>query len=320
MQLARLEAASGREVVSLIELKLDIRKRSESRQTDDIAVAPLEVLMGKKSLARRVAPGSTADRRRFMALAAGAVTASIVDPKALFADTREITVVELRQYTLRAGRREELTSLFEREFIESQEAVGAHVLGIFRDLDDPDRFVWMRGFQDLPQRRAALQGFYTGPVWRANSRAANETMLDSANVLLLRPLPKSAGLLAPQRPKPNGIVRISIHNLAAVPPQAFADFFENTMRPMITEAGGTVLAELISESQPNDFPRLPVREHESVFVWLTRLADAGAEAKFSQLLARRSGWRDQVPESLWPALMRKPEVLRLSPTPRSSLG
>ncbi len=276
--------------------------------------------MSKKNPGVPLTLRSTADRRHFMVLALGTAAASIVDPTVLFAATPEITVIELRQYTLRGGRREELINLFEREFIQSQETIGAHVLGIFRDLDDPDRFVWMRGFQDMPQRHAALQAFYTGPVWRANSRAANATMLDSANVLLLRPLPKSAGVLAPQRPTPTGIVRICIHNLAEVPSQAFAEFFESTMRPIITEAGGTVLAELISETQPNDFPALPVREHESVFLWLTRFADAGAETKFARLLARQSGWRDQVPESLWPALMRKPEVLRLSPTPRSRLG
>ena len=264
--------------------------------------------------------GSGENRRRFMALALGAATASIVDPKAVFAESAETTVVELRQYTLRGGRREELITLFEREFIESQEAVGAHVLGIFRDFDDPDRFVWMRGFKDMPQRHAALQAFYTGPVWKENSSAANATMLDSDNVLLLTPLPKSEGLLAPQRISPPGIVRISIHNLAGAPGQSFREFFESTMRPTITAAGGSVLAELISETQPNDFPRLPVREHESVFVWITRLADASAESKFTQLLTQRSGWRDQVPESLLPAFMRKPEVLRLSPTSRSRLG
>jgi len=255
-----------------------------------------------------------------MALALGAVTAGIVDPKALFADTPKTSVVELRQYTVRGGRREELISLFEREFIEPQETVGADVLGIFRDLDDPDRFVWIRGFKDMPQRHAALQAFYTGPVWRANSSAANATMLDSDNVLLLTPLAASEELLAPQHTSVPGIVRISIHSLAAVPSQSFRDFFESTMRPMVTAAGGPVLAELISETQPNNFPRLPVREHESVFVWITRLADAAAESKFTQLLTERSGWRDQVPESLWPALMRKPEVLRLSPTSRSRLG
>jgi hypothetical protein len=151
--------------------------------------------MDKKNPAVRLTLRSSTGRRRFMALGLGAVTAGIVDPTVLFAGTPEIAVIELRQYTLRGGRREELINLFEREFIQPQETIGAHVLGIFRDLDDPDRLVWMRGFQDMPRRHAALQAFYTGPVWRANSLAANATMLDSANVLLLRALPKSAGVL-----------------------------------------------------------------------------------------------------------------------------
>jgi hypothetical protein len=274
----------------------------------------------ESNIAVGVVPGLTADRRRFLALAVGGIAAGIVGPSAVFGAASQITVVELRQYTLRGGRREELTNIFEREFIEPQEAVGAHVLGIFHDLDDPDRFEWMRGFQDMAQRHVALQAFYTGPVWQANRAAANATMLDSDNVLLLRPLPNSDALLTPLRPTPTGIVRVGIHSLAGVPSQAFTEFFENPMRPLITEAGGTVLAALVSETQPNDFTRLPVREHESVYVWLTRFADVDAEAKFTRLLAQRSGWRDKVPEALWPALMRKPEVLRLKPTSRSRLG
>jgi hypothetical protein len=285
-----------------------------------LSTPPNQDATTESNIAVGVVPGLTADRRRFLALAVGGVAAGIVGPTAVFGAASQITVVELRQYTLRGGRREELTKLFEREFIEPQEAVGAHVLGIFHDLDDPDRFVWMRGFQDMAQRHAALQAFYTGPVWQANRAAANATMLDSDNVLLLRPLPNSGALLTPHRPTPTGIVRVGIHSLAGVPSQAFTEFFENAMRPMITEAGGTVLAELVSETQPNDFTRLPVREHESLFIWITRVADAGAEATFTQSLARRNGWRDQAPELLWPALMRKPEVLRLSPTSRSRLG
>src|SRR3546814_4941010 len=65
-------------------------------------------------------------------------------------------VVELRQYTLHPGQRDVLIELFEREFIESQEATGIRVIGQFRDLDDPDRFVWLRGFADLPARARAL--------------------------------------------------------------------------------------------------------------------------------------------------------------------
>ena len=57
-------------------------------------------------------------------------------------------VVELRQYTLHPHQRDTLIALFDREFVESQEALGMQVIGPFRDLDDPDRFVWLRGFDD----------------------------------------------------------------------------------------------------------------------------------------------------------------------------
>ena len=87
-------------------------------------------------------------------------------------------VVELRQYTLHPGQRDTLIDLFDREFVESQEALGARIIGQFRDLDHPNRFVWLRGFQDMPTRREALQAFYSGPVWKAHSAAANATMLD----------------------------------------------------------------------------------------------------------------------------------------------
>ena len=276
--------------------------------------------MGKAKVSVSEESGLSTDRRSFTALALSAIAAGVIKPTLLFAEVAPITVVELRQYTLRGGRREDLIDLFEREFIEPQEALGLHVLGIFRDLDDPDRFVWMRGFRDMAQRRAGLEAFYTGPVWKSHSRAANATMLDSDNVLLLQPLAKSAGLLAPQRVATSGLVRVSIHALSQVPSPAFTEFFEGTMRPVITEAGGNILATLISEAQPNDYPGLPVREHEPVFVWLTRFDNPDAEAKFTRSLTQRSGWRDRVPESLWPALMRKPEVLRLSPTSHSRLG
>jgi hypothetical protein len=77
-------------------------------------------------------------------------------------------VLELRQYTLRSGMREVLIELFEREFVDSQEALGMTLVGQFRELDNPDRFVWLRGFPDLPARAQALQEFYGGPIWKAH--------------------------------------------------------------------------------------------------------------------------------------------------------
>ncbi len=52
--------------------------------------------------------------------------------------------MELRQYTLHPGRRDELIALFEREVVENQEAAGIDLIGQFVDLDDPARFVLLR--------------------------------------------------------------------------------------------------------------------------------------------------------------------------------
>src|SRR5216684_1866214 len=102
-------------------------------------------------------------------------------------------IIELRQYTLHPGKRHVLIDLFDREFIEPQEALGMKIIGQFRDVDDRNRFVWLRGFRDMASRAQALQDFYGGPVWKAHREAANATMVDSDNVLLLRPAAPASG-------------------------------------------------------------------------------------------------------------------------------
>ena len=45
-------------------------------------------------------------------------------------------VIELRQYKIVRGKREEFIELFERNFIESQEELGMRLVGQFRDSSD----------------------------------------------------------------------------------------------------------------------------------------------------------------------------------------
>ena len=106
-------------------------------------------------------------------------------------------VVELRQYTLQPGQRDVLIDLFDRELVETQEAAGMAILGQFRDLDEPDRFVWLRGFDGMTSRAQALARFYGGPAWKTHSAHANATMIDSDNVLLLRPATAHSGFPTP---------------------------------------------------------------------------------------------------------------------------
>jgi hypothetical protein len=111
-------------------------------------------------------------------------------------------VIELRRYTLHHGQRDVLIELFERELIEPQEALGMSVIGLFLDVDHPDTFTWLRGFTDMDTRRHALEAFYGGPVWARHRTAANATMIDSDDVLLLTnvSMPKVGAALEPNRP------------------------------------------------------------------------------------------------------------------------
>src|SRR5512147_1701946 len=110
-------------------------------------------------------------------------------------------IVELRQYTLHPGMRDDLIELFDREFVETQEAVGIQVIGQFYDLDDPDHFIWLRGFNDMEAREQSLKAFYGGPVWQAHRDTANATMIDSDNVLLLRLAHPTSGFALAKRPR-----------------------------------------------------------------------------------------------------------------------
>jgi len=173
-------------------------------------------------------------------------------------------IVELRQYTLHPGRRDELIELFDREFVETQEDAGMAVLGQFRDLRNPDKFVWLRGFTDMPSRAAALQRFYGGPIWAAHSDAANATMIDSDDVLLLRPL--DGGFpLPPARGSelPQSRFLATLH---------FADEPFETYPPTDLPP----LATFTTEYAENTFPALPVRVGEHVFVWFARFDDQAA--------------------------------------------
>jgi hypothetical protein len=163
------------------------------------------------------------------------------------------SVVELRQYTLRPGKCDVLIELFEREFVDAQESQGMYLFGQFRDLTDPDRFVWLRGFADMESRREALNAFYTGPVWQAHRDVANGTMIDSDNVLLLRP-DKAFG----HRPSSRLLMTIC-H------PAGPIDEFQQ----LLADSREQPIATFETEHAENTFPVLPVRTGESVVVWFS---------------------------------------------------
>jgi hypothetical protein len=227
-------------------------------------------------------------------------------------------VVELRQYTLKPGRRDVLIDIFERHFIEPQEAAGARILGHFRDLDATDRFVWLRGFRDMPSRKLALEAFYGGEVWGRHREAANETMIDSDNVLLLRPARPGSGFQSGRQRDQGGaehdsLVVATICSLDAAPPDRLVEFLDQDLRLKLAEADASLLATFVTEPAENNFPRLPVREGENVVVWFARFPDRDAYGSHVSALERWPAWHE-VAQGL------QRQSLRLLPAKRSQLA
>lgn len=210
-----------------------------------------------------------------------------------------MTVLELRQYTMMPGRRQDFVDLFDREFVETQEALGIEVVAQFTDLDNPDRYVWIRRFPNMEARKASLDAFYSGPVWAEHSAAANPMMTEWHDVLLLKPAGegRDLGVNAGDRPPP-GLMGAEGRPLAIlvwdVVPDRLAGFAGEVAR-----AFPDARAVYITDPAPNTYLRLPIREDASVVAAILNRAPT----------AERATVDGRAPS----------QVLRLSPTPRSAL-
>jgi hypothetical protein len=189
----------------------------------------------------------------------------------------------------------------------------------------------------MPARARALATFYGGPAWKAHSARANATMIDSDNVLLLRPVTARSGFPAPASARPPAgqatagqataghakaapsRVLVTLYYRDRPFDQAFTDFFDRQARPVLIGTGATPLACLQTEHAQNTFPALPVRTGENVFAWLARFPEAAHLDDHLRQIERCADWRDRVLPALSALITGAPQQLRLAPTARSQL-
>jgi NIPSNAP len=232
------------------------------------------------------------------------------------AETRCCPVVELRQYTVKPGQRDVLIEIFDRHFIEGQESAGMTVIGQFRDRRRSDHFVWLRGFSDMDSRHKALAAFYDGPIWAAHKAAANDTMLDSDDVLLLRPARPETALGVGPRNVPSEVhergpvpVLAGIYHVPPPLDTALVSEFEQRVAPTLQANGVHIEGIFVTEPSRNTFARLPIREDANVLVWFGTVARHDLSPERLEQLASMSALRSLAVS-----------LLGLEPTSRSALG
>jgi len=75
-------------------------------------------------------------------------------------------IVEVRSYRIKPGRRAEFIQLFQTRAIPALRSHGMKVLGPLLDLENPNKFVWLRSFPSLEERDRMKADFYEGELWK----------------------------------------------------------------------------------------------------------------------------------------------------------
>jgi hypothetical protein len=93
-------------------------------------------------------------------------------------------IVEVRSYRIKPGHREEFIKFFETRAIPALRSHGMKILGPMLDLENPNKFVWLRSFPSLADRDRMKNDFYEGPLWKDELEAIAMPLLDSYDVIL----------------------------------------------------------------------------------------------------------------------------------------
>jgi len=98
-------------------------------------------------------------------------------------------IVEVRSYRIKPGRRAEFIQLFETRAVPALRAHGMKILGPLLDVENPNKFVFLRSFPSLEERDRMKDAFYEGPLWKNELETIAMSMLDSYDVILCETSP-----------------------------------------------------------------------------------------------------------------------------------
>ena len=101
-------------------------------------------------------------------------------------------IVEVRSYRIKPGRRAEFIELFEQRAIPAQRSHGMKIVGPLLDLENPNKFVFLRSFPSMEELERMKAAFYGGELWKNELEAIAMPMLESYDVILCETTPGCA--------------------------------------------------------------------------------------------------------------------------------
>jgi quinol monooxygenase YgiN len=98
-------------------------------------------------------------------------------------------IVEVRSYRIKPGKRDEFIKLFESRAIPALREYGMQVVGPMLDVENPNKFVFLRRFPSLEDRDRLKDAFYGSDLWKNELEPLAMPLLDSYDVILCETSP-----------------------------------------------------------------------------------------------------------------------------------
>lgn len=186
-------------------------------------------------------------------------------------NSENIQVLEIRNYLLKPNLTDQFGDYFHSKFVGPMDELGGYTLGEFKIDNVNDRFVWFRGFTDMKTRFKFLNDFYlNSTTWKEYGKGANEMMINSDNVYLLRPLKKEINRESFQTDKAFTVVDFYICNSRL---EEVINLFDSTYIPFLKDLKIEDTTLWVSEMSENDFPRLPAFQDKNLLVSISNYKD-----------------------------------------------
>jgi hypothetical protein len=100
-----------------------------------------------------------------------------------------MSLVELRQYRMHPGQRDNWVRFMNEVIVPFQKSKGMKVLGMWVAEEDPDLFVWMREFESEEQRVRKYAEVYESDFWKAEVAPQAVTMNQREKMVITRLIP-----------------------------------------------------------------------------------------------------------------------------------
>lgn len=95
-----------------------------------------------------------------------------------------MSLFEIRQYQIQPGRMAEWVEFMETKIVPFITSKGMEVTAMFESLEDENRFIWLRRFENEAAKQELYEAVYQSEEWQTNFKPTVRSLVDVENAIV----------------------------------------------------------------------------------------------------------------------------------------